>query len=723
MKNDLNNLRIHLPRMLKLRGSLADLETSMIGRITAGFLDHLQGSDDQGSGLRDYARQCLSENRIIFDDNADRLGVTRFANNLLLDNDSHFEDFVLRTYDARGFEPARHRIANMANGALSGERMSAEAAALTNAMQSRIDRQATTLAGRRQWLAGAVEQISEIAERIDTELAENIENRALLERDRDNARKARDAQAAPRAAQSLFMRLRGVLFWLLSVFKNTSAQPPVSNHALENIIGGIEKEMLRVMLRQVLLEAERTLCTSLLNALEDEGSRCDSASIALGNAARGRELAAKIAEASRGWNVGAGEITLNDSALTGTVIDYLWPDRSVLWETIRSSYVASKGQEIWVITEGVFQQADFDDVETIVRDHVVESLRDWTLVDSIAARCQAGDGLARTIKEAFRQVASRDFLTLGYDRFIPHRTYAVVAYADSKNAESNSIFDSVLEDAARVVDAELDFEIDDFDRDTVTFYIEDQSVPITAMDFFAKSAAVYERNNMKRSPLFVPHPDLYNDISTPREYHRHSYGNALRIIAEIAGLRVTDTVNQANLETPTSIKHESDQKSAIDEDGFIPVDGRLGAYAPHERVIELYLGQIRETAKLLDVRAEALEFVVGLHEAAHAVVHLGRDIDGENFDTQSFLRVDDGAEPSPLHETFAQLLCFAAVKNDSELRLCFDKLNQRQPEVYRHWETFQSLTAEQIRAALLAIRRAEVEGRFDAFAESIQHLL
>jgi hypothetical protein len=172
-----------------------------------------------------------------------------------------------------------------------------------------------------------------------------------------------------------------------------------------------------------------------------------------------------------------------------------------------------------------------------------------------------------------------------------------------------------------------------------------------------------------------------------------------------------------------SINHQSKQEIEIEEEGLFRVDGWLGSYAPDERLIELYLGKICETAEHLDVRVEALHFVVELHEAAHAVVHLGRDLDGENFDTQAFKSVDDGADPSPLHEVFAQLLCFAAVKSDPELLACFNKLNQYQPEVYRQWERFQTLVPEQVRTALLAIRRAEVEPSIDAFARTVQHLL
>ena len=511
MRNDLGNFRVNVPRMLKLRGNLSNLQTALVSRITSGFLNSLQASVEDDASLRDAVQQCLTENALAVHNSADSVGVTHFGNSLLFDNGSHFEDFMFQTYETRGYGPARNRIEGLANQILSADRLSAEVTALSTAMLSRMDRSALTIADRQQWLADAIRQLSQILSAIDAEIEMNSQSRVVLEQDlAANAQRTRNVQVPVDAPPRGFARITNRLG---KVLKNSQKPQSTSENVTGGIRRGIEQELLRVTLRETLLHAEHSLLGSLVATLGDEENRNGRAANDLSNAAREQASRAQATEASRGWNIAAGELTLNDRALTEAVMDCIWENRAGLWKTIRSAYVVDKGQEIFVTTEGIFHDADFDDIERIIRNLVANTLQDWTLVDVIIAGCNTTADLKGALIEAFRQVASRDFLTVGYDQFLPHRTYAIVTYAQSKDPDVNGAMDHLIQDVTRVVDAEVEIEADYFDHETVTFYIEDESVPITAMELFASSTAEYESNGIKGNPLYTPHPDIYRIIS------------------------------------------------------------------------------------------------------------------------------------------------------------------------------------------------------------------
>lgn len=68
----------------------------------------------------------------------------------------------------------------------------------------------------------------------------------------------------------------------------------------------------------------------------------------------------------------------------------------------------------------------------------------------------------------------------------------------------------------------------------------------------------------------------------------------------------------------------------------------LGAYFYREPRVHLYWAPIGIFARLLQVPVEALTLVVLAHEVAHAYSHLGRDIDGNRWETDAFSRADLG---------------------------------------------------------------------------------
>lgn len=66
----------------------------------------------------------------------------------------------------------------------------------------------------------------------------------------------------------------------------------------------------------------------------------------------------------------------------------------------------------------------------------------------------------------------------------------------------------------------------------------------------------------------------------------------------------------------------------------------LGAYFFRKRQVHIYWLAIGIVALMLDVEIEALTVVVLAHELAHAYTHLGRDIDGRQWDTETFAQTD-----------------------------------------------------------------------------------
>lgn len=66
----------------------------------------------------------------------------------------------------------------------------------------------------------------------------------------------------------------------------------------------------------------------------------------------------------------------------------------------------------------------------------------------------------------------------------------------------------------------------------------------------------------------------------------------------------------------------------------------LGAYFFRVPKVDLYWMVIGVLAATLGVSAEALTVVVLAHELAHAYTHVGRDIDGERWNTEAFARTE-----------------------------------------------------------------------------------
>jgi len=195
--------------------------------------------------------------------------------------------------------------------------------------------------------------------------------------------------------------------------------------------------------------------------------------------------------------------------------------------------------------------------------------------------------------------------------------------------------------------------------------------------------------------------------------------SASQMVAEKLGLHLKDVVREIETHEPSPLTRKNREPQREENRELIPIDKLLGEYFPDDQLIKLYMTEIYDCAKRLMVSVNALRRVVEFHESAHAVVHLGRDAEGRNFNTGAFKRVDGGVDPSPLHETLAQLLTYHCIKDFPELLECFEELNQHQPSAYRKWENFTHVPLERIRNILVGIRQGRIEASFDIFARIV----
>jgi hypothetical protein len=210
--------------------------------------------------------------------------------------------------------------------------------------------------------------------------------------------------------------------------------------------------------------------------------------------------------------------------------------------------------------------------------------------------------------------------------------------------------------------------------------------------------------------------ELVRKIKEIYEEKERNY-ETLQTTAEKIGLHLKDAVIQIETDEPSPITRRRLEREPQREENreLIPIDKYLGEYFPDDQLIKLYMTEIHDCAKRLGVSVEALRRVVEFHESAHAVVHLGRDAEGKNFNTGAFKMVDGGVDPSPLHETLAQLLTYHCIKDIPELIDCFEKLDQHQPNAYQKWKNFTHIPLERIRNILVGMRQGRIEASFDMF--------
>jgi len=124
--------------------------------------------------------------------------------------------------------------------------------------------------------------------------------------------------------------------------------------------------------------------------------------------------------------------------------------------------------------------------------------------------------------------------------------------------------------------------------------------------------------------------------------------------------------------------------------------------------ISLYWAVIGIVANLLSIRAEALTGVVLAHELAHGYSHVGTDIDGERWDTESFHH-SDLALTEGIAQYYTHLICERMNGRVPGIFDAYDKLLESQPKAYRtHLSWIDSYSPEIVRMAIIEARRNDI---------------
>ncbi len=138
----------------------------------------------------------------------------------------------------------------------------------------------------------------------------------------------------------------------------------------------------------------------------------------------------------------------------------------------------------------------------------------------------------------------------------------------------------------------------------------------------------------------------------------------------------------------------------------------LGAYFFHTPEIQLFWMSIGFYAATLGVSPEALTVVVLAHELAHAHCHLGRDIDGQRWETHDFAATDAWIVEG-LAQHFTRVTCEKLAKGrmpsaEGAYRCLLD-LQDDAYVVHKSWEANDLADGEVVRGALVRCRLTRVK--------------
>src|SRR5215217_7946460 len=132
----------------------------------------------------------------------------------------------------------------------------------------------------------------------------------------------------------------------------------------------------------------------------------------------------------------------------------------------------------------------------------------------------------------------------------------------------------------------------------------------------------------------------------------------------------------------------------------------LGAYFFRIPEVQLYWMVIGLMAGILNVSVEALTVVTLTHELTHAYTHLGRDIDGDLWDTNSFAAADSRIVEG-LAQFYTQVICGKLAERFPAASHAFDALLEMQSGPYvihKDWTTEAERGGEIVRFAMIATR-------------------
>ena len=136
--------------------------------------------------------------------------------------------------------------------------------------------------------------------------------------------------------------------------------------------------------------------------------------------------------------------------------------------------------------------------------------------------------------------------------------------------------------------------------------------------------------------------------------------------------------------------------------------GLLGDYQPALGKVTLYSEAISVCAGKLSLLARHVGSVTLIHETLHALMHLGRDLDGRLWTEFALPDAHHPLfEPSALHETLAQYFTYQHLLRlkDAALLNAFQVMAQIQAPAYRTWQRLEHWPLEDARNWLMSVRR------------------
>jgi len=175
--------------------------------------------------------------------------------------------------------------------------------------------------------------------------------------------------------------------------------------------------------------------------------------------------------------------------------------------------------------------------------------------------------------------------------------------------------------------------------------------------------------------------------------------------SEVPPLAANETNDDENARNPADIYRLVSDRIA---DRSLVTTGLLGNYEPEKGRVVLYNGPIGDCAREMHLQPRHVGSVTLIHETLHALMHLGRDLDGRMW--PEFALPDASSplfEPSWFHETLTQYFTYQHILRlrDPALQHAFETMSAKSAAPYRAWERLRNLPIEDARNWLMSVRR------------------
>lgn len=175
--------------------------------------------------------------------------------------------------------------------------------------------------------------------------------------------------------------------------------------------------------------------------------------------------------------------------------------------------------------------------------------------------------------------------------------------------------------------------------------------------------------------------------------------------SELPPLAVNEANEHENARNPENIGRLVSERIA---DRSLVTTGLLGNYEPAKGRVVLYIGPIGDCAGEMHLQPRHVGSVTLIHETLHALMHLGRDLDGRMW--PEFALPDPSSplfEPSWFHETLTQYFTYQHILRlrDPALMHAFETMSAKSAAPYRAWERLRNLPIEDARNWLMSVRR------------------